>query len=119
MKIYHKVAEKFLSDNKAKCKIVYHSCDYHFPEDKQVRNIYYVHLSRNGKKYSFKFGDSIKNTEKGFEPSSYDVLSCLTKHEVGTYENFCADFGYDTDSIRATRIYKAVCREFKGVERIF
>lgn len=56
---------------------------------------------------------------KGEEPTAYDVLACLTKYEVGTFEDFCSDFGYDTDSRRAEKIYKAVCDEWMNVQRLF
>lgn len=43
-------------------------------------------------------------------PTEYDVLACLTKNEVGTFENFCSEFGYDTDSRTAKKTYKAVLK---------
>lgn len=52
-------------------------------------------------------------------PSMYSVLTCLTKYDPGTFEDFCMDFGYDSDSISALRTYKAVCKEWKGVENLF
>jgi len=47
------------------------------------------------------------------EPSAGDVLSCLImdacSYENATdFEDFCRDFGYDTDSRKAERIYKAL-----------
>ncbi len=30
-------------------------------------------------------------------PTAYDILACLTKYEVGTFDDFCSNFGYDTD----------------------
>lgn len=53
---------------------------------------------------------------KKFEiPSAYSVLSCLTKDDPGTFEDFCGDFGYDTDSRKAETIYKAVVNEYQNV----
>lgn len=52
-------------------------------------------------------------------PSAYDVLACLQKYEVGTFENFCADFGYDTDSRKAVRTYKAVRKEWNNLRKLF
>jgi hypothetical protein len=52
-------------------------------------------------------------------PSAYDVLTCLTKCDPGTFENFCSDFGYDTDSRKAERTYKAVCDEWEQVSKLF
>jgi hypothetical protein len=52
-------------------------------------------------------------------PTAYDLLTCLTKYEVGTFDDFCANFGYDTDSRKAEKTYKAVCEEYKKVCCIF
>lgn len=53
------------------------------------------------------------------EPTEYDVLACLTKYEVGTLEDFCAEFGYDTDSKKAEVIYKAVLNEYQNVAMLW
>lgn len=53
------------------------------------------------------------------EPSAYDVLSCLSKNDPGTFENFCAEFGYDEDSKRAEKTYKAVLKEWKDVQTLW
>lgn len=52
-------------------------------------------------------------------PTSYDILACLTKYDPGTFENFCSDFGYDTDSRKAEKIYHAVKAEYLGLCSIF
>lgn len=52
-------------------------------------------------------------------PTAYDVLSCLTKNDPGTFENFCSDFGYDEDSRKAEKTYIAVCEEWKNVCALF
>jgi hypothetical protein len=52
-------------------------------------------------------------------PTLYDVLACLTKYEPGSFEDFCFDYGYDTDSRRAYSTYEAVQNEFSGVRRVF
>ena len=49
------------------------------------------------------------------EPSAYDVLACLTKYDPGTFEDFCGDYGYDTDSRKAEKIYPAVVNEYQNV----
>lgn len=49
------------------------------------------------------------------KPSAYDVLTCLTKYDVGTFEDFCNEFGYDTDSRNAEKIYKSVLNEYTQV----
>ena len=52
-------------------------------------------------------------------PDSYSVLACLTKYDPGTFEDFCNEFGYDVDSISATKTYEAVGKEWAGMERLF
>jgi hypothetical protein len=57
---------------------------------------------------------------KKFEiPSAYSILACLEKYDVGTFENFCSEFGYDEDSRKAEKIYKAVLDEYKSLQALF
>ncbi|MFA5377292.1 MAG: hypothetical protein WC455_16195 [Dehalococcoidia bacterium] len=52
-------------------------------------------------------------------PTAYDVLSCITKYDPGTFENFCGEFGYDTDSRKAEKVYMGVKNEFQNVAMLF
>jgi hypothetical protein len=56
---------------------------------------------------------------KGETPTSYDVLTCLQKYDVGSFEDFCSDFGYDEDSRKAEKIYKAVCKEYENICKLW
>lgn len=76
-----------------------------------------VFRNKYGKSMTVNFWDSLMHS--GSRVTSYDVLSCLTKYEPGTFEQFCIEFGYNTDSITALNTYKAVCKEYKGVKRVF
>jgi hypothetical protein len=89
----------------------------HFADDKNYRYVFKCRLSRGRKSYTFNFGQSIAAGAE--EPSMYDILACLTKYDVGSFEDFCSEFGYDTDSRTAERTYKAVLKEWAGVERLF
>ena len=51
----------------------------------------------------------------GEAPTAYDILACLQKYDVGTFEQFCYEFGYDTDSIKANKIYTEVVNEYKSI----
>jgi hypothetical protein len=84
-----------------------------------MHNIYRVRIDRNGKSFSFNFTDSANNYNKGIRPTVYDVLACLQKYEVGTFEDFCSEFGYDMWKKESHKIYKAVKREYDSVERLF
>jgi hypothetical protein len=55
------------------------------------------------------------------EPSAADVLSCIVSDASAAeqgFEDFCADFGYDSDSRQAERIYKACERLAPKVKRL-
>ena len=52
-------------------------------------------------------------------PSAYDVLACLTKYPVGTFKDFCSEFGYDLDSRKGEKTYKAVVKEYDNVKMLW
>lgn len=52
-------------------------------------------------------------------PNAYDVLCALTKYDPGSFENFCGEFGYDADSRRAEKTYKAVQNEYTQLCALF
>jgi len=52
-------------------------------------------------------------------PTEYDVLTCLTKYDPETFEDFCSEFGYDEDSRKAEKIYKAVVNEYNNVAMLW
>jgi hypothetical protein len=89
----------------------------HFPNDTEKRYVFTVRLKRNGKQYTFNFGQSI--AQRSNEPSLYDILPCLQKCDVGSFENFCGDYGYESYEKRSKTVYKNVCREYRNVERLF
>lgn len=118
-------------------------------DEKNKHDLYYVTLKNKRGEYRYKYWDSLHNTEinhmqyygymakhpkitstyqanKGLKKlqakikvNEYDVLSCLTAYEVGTFEDFCCEFGYDDDSIKAYKTYVAVCDEWNGLRKIF
>ncbi|MCK9370101.1 hypothetical protein M0R04_09375 [Candidatus Dojkabacteria bacterium] len=119
MKNYEKQAQDFLKKTKTTMTARITGHDKYFPGDKQARNIYEITLRRNNNEYIFTFGQGINDTEAGNEPTAYDILSCLTKYEVGDFKGFCADYGYNDDSISAYDIYKKVLDEWENVNRLF
>ncbi len=86
-------------------------------DTKTKREVFKLQLKKGRKSYTFEFGQSIAKGSE--EPTLYDVLSCLQKYDVGTFEDFCANFGYDEDSRTAERTYKAVVKEFEAMQRLF
>jgi hypothetical protein len=105
--------------NKIGLKMTILDCSYgfHFADDTNKRYIFRIKLQRGRKSFTFNFGQSVFSGNT--EPSLYDVVSCLQKYDVGSFEDFCNEFGYDTDSRKAEKIYKAVCKEYQAVERLF
>jgi len=101
--------------------------DYHFQDDTQTRDIYYVKLTSKGrgcmKSYSFKFGQSVRdsstNPQRRVRPTDYDIFCCLSATDPGTFEDWCSGCGYDTDSIKAFELYRGVCKEFEGLNRLY
>jgi hypothetical protein len=62
---------------------------------------------------------AVLNDKKKRVPVAYDVLACITKNDPGTFDNFCGDFGYDTDSRKAETVYQALQKEWRNVQRFF
>jgi hypothetical protein len=120
MSEYTEQAEAFLKAHGIKFKAVYLEYGKHFPDDKEERDIYRLSLRRGTRGFSVRFGQSIAHSDYGnTPPTAYDLLACLTKYAPGTFENFCADYGYSDDSRKAEKVYKACRREWAKVSRFF
>lgn len=79
---------------------------------------------KNKKALIYNFDDFINaNNEPQTKPSCYDILSCLTKYDVGTLEDFMSEFGYDADNReeewRVKSVYNATRKEYDDLCRIF
>lgn len=61
----------------------------------------------------------ISRKKKEATPNEYDILACLTKYDPGTFEDFCAEYGYCADSIRALTMYRDAQKEYSQLVRIF
>jgi hypothetical protein len=51
--------------------------------------------------------------------TAYDILASSTLYDPGTFEDFCGDCGYDTDSRRAMDVYLAVQKDWSAVCAFF
>lgn len=136
---YQKQADDFMRKTGATMEVKFIGNFPFFDDDKESRNVYQITLKRNGGTYCFRFGQSIadsreyvKRNPRGksmydhklirrerIAPTTYDVLACATKSNPGTFEDFCGEYGYDTDSQKAEKIYFAVQREWRGIRSIF
>lgn len=117
MNEYDKMAKDFAAKTGTRLTIL--DQDYKVMEnwgDNRPRCVFRCRLSRKGQSYTFEFGQSI--AAGGKRPTMYDVLACLQKWDVGTFPDFCEEFGYPYGPT-ARKIYDAVVREYKAVLRLF
>ena len=87
------------------------------------REKYLVIIATPQGKTSFFFWNSVYNHTNRIKPNEYDILACLEKYDVGTFNDFISEFGYNIndyrDKQRVKRIYNAVCKEYENLCRIF
>lgn len=90
-----------------------------------VRTKIHLPINKDGKKSMnikgfdmLNHGNSVKNKEFA-EPTPYDVFSCMTKNDVGSILDFCADYGYNSDSIKAEKIYNACKEEYDNLCKLY
>jgi hypothetical protein len=121
MSEYEKQANDFLKRHGIKFKFTYIDFATYFEGDREQRNIYRLALTRKDSRirYSTRFGASIHMTQNRIDPTSYDLLTCITKNDPGSFEDFCSEYGYDTDSRSAMRTYHKVKRDWMKVEKFF
>ena len=60
-----------------------------------------VTLRKDGKSMRVMFTQS--RAQGSTPPDEYDIITCITKYDPGSFEDFCSDFGYDTEPKRPTR----------------
>ena len=121
MNEYDKQAENFLNDTGTEFKAKYLKNGLHFPDDKDERDIYNITLTRKERnfKWTFKFGQSLHSSYFKTKPTAYDVLAGLIKCDLDTFKEFCSSYGYDEDSRKAEKIYKAVVEEWNKITRLW
>ena len=127
MNEYEKQANKFLKETDTEFKTEFLKNGLYFDDDKgwvcsdskKPRDIYLITLKRGNREYKFKFGQSINDSNGKTNPTSYDVLTSLQKYEIEDFKDFCDSFGYDEDSRKAERIYKAVLDEYQNLKMLY
>ncbi len=69
---------------------------------------------------TFDFFGSVSDAEKGKDPSAYSVLACISSDATcpETFSDFCSDFGYESDSIKALQTFRR-CSSFAKRLRAF
>lgn len=82
---------------------------------------YRVTLSKPAKRLTFDFWSSISDQIKGIKTvCPYDVLACVNGDAYcpETFKDFCAEYGYDEDSIKALQAFRR-CSAFAKRLRAF
>jgi len=124
---YDKQATAWLNKAKGRITTKFVGTKAHFftdTEEKIKRDVYKVEITTKHAKMTLYFGDSIHNTRTGEHKglSDYSVLSCLQGYELGSFDNFCDDFGYsDLPLSKASEIkevYHKCLKEYEGVLEI-
>jgi hypothetical protein len=118
---YQEQAIEFLKATGTTFTATFKTNDFYFSDDKDTRDIYNCVLKNGKHRYRFTFGQSINDStgDGGVPPTAYDVLATITKYNPYDFDNFCSEYGYDIDSRKAYKTYKAVMREWKNIEKLF
>lgn len=125
MNEYDKQAEDFLKATGTEFHIIaYKGRNPMHKGDKQMMDKWLVAFVRGDEEWSLDFYMGLGRN--GAEPRAYDVLACIQKYEVDSFEEFCAEFGYDVYdnnymgyNKRSWETYRAVCDEYEEVQRMF
>lgn len=102
---YNEEMRKILNNAGINVDIIYITKSVVDWDKDNLHNQYKVILKRGNKQMQFDFWDSLQNTQEDKKTTIYDVIASLEWYEIYDFENFCMDFGYDTDSIKAFNIY--------------
>ena len=63
--------------------------------------------------------NKVVSVPKRTKPTDYDILACLEKYDPEDFENFCDNFGYDTDSRKAYKVYEDVKEQYNNLCMLF
>lgn len=123
---YEEQAKEFLKSTNTELKIEFLKVGVNpLWEDGAKRNIYQCTLINKKHNYTFKFYDSAFNYENKnvLFPTAYDILSCLTKYEIGTFKDFVNEFGYDVGKEKndgdTYKIYTGCKSEYSNLIQLF
>ena len=122
MSDYEEKANKFLEAHGISFKAIYISDDCpDWCDDSHIHgDKYEASFSREGREdLKLFFWNSYHDKMKGISPVAYDVLAAITKTDPGSFEDFCDELGYDSDSRKAEATYKAVKAEWEKVNLFF
>lgn len=81
-----------------------------------------VTLSKEGNRLTFDFWSSIADAQAGvLTVTSYSVLACISgdAYTPETFADFCAEYGYESDSIKALQQFRRCGRFAKRLRAFF
>ena len=89
-------------------------------EWQQQSNGYRCQLHYKGRQYTFDFWQGVAHTA---DPTAEGCLECLLSDassfdNAQSFEDWCGEFGYDTDSRKAEGIYKACEKVAENMKRL-
>lgn len=120
---YKKQADEFLARNGIKLRATL--SDTKSPawaDGDKFGHHYRVTLSKPGKRVVFDFWGSVKDMEDGRdEVGAYDVLACISGDVScpDSFDQFCQEFGYDHDSIKALQLFRRCSRFASRLQEFF
>ena len=103
--------------------------DYQFSVDESRFNHHYrfeIRMSYNGERCYFRYATSYmdwRNGKEELDESDYmNALNCVFSDSYaaqGSFNDFCSDFGYSDDSIKALKTYKECKRNAERLNKLF
>ena len=91
-------------------------------EKTQNYNNHVVKVTNGKKSFSFDFWGSIMHPEISNDQENIFALYCALSDGLSAkegFENFCHEFGYDSDSRKAEKIYNSCKKSLTKIERVF
>ena len=124
MEEYIKQAKDFLRECNAKMEITWIGCEINKDWNDNIRrNVYRSTIKTPMDVMWVKFWDSAYHTERGIDPTEYDIIACLEKCDVGTIDDFVTEYGFEVnewaDVKRIQNTYNAVRRQYRSLCRCF
>lgn len=108
---------RFVKENNVRIAVSYGA-----PENPDFENCdgWTVTLEMDGRQMTTPFYKGYGH--HGEEPTAEEVLECLAMDAAGienvfSFEDWCAEYGYDSDSRRAEKIYNACLRQTEKLRK--
>lgn len=98
------------------------NCPQWCDENHEHGDEYKITFKRGRKSTSLQFWNSYKDKQKGKQPDAYNVLASISGDMYAkdmTFADFCSDYGYSDDSIKAKLMYSALVRQSINLNKIW